>query len=553
MKLVKETYNYLRDSELSKWLIMTNIINNIIFSVVLSDLLINITNDKLHLLPYYLMLKAVQPLIEKYIITKISTDLTNQICKKFVSDKYEIYTSTSYESKILKPYSTFKQAIGPAKFAIYMMIDWGLPNIINLISITFSVFWTFWMKNLVIYFIILCGIFSTFYILYLKPKQMEFTKKDKELRKMRQVMEAKLELNGIPYQYKEVETDEMINYEHNIANYNKDIEIYWNTIMNDSMIMLEYMNISILYFVCNDIKTLLLISLILRQFRSGCQSLMSFMTQYNRYSNDYETMNDIMKDVIINTEPEKKYLSRVNSIIIEHVDIPLGDNYRLAFDPCLKNLEIKQGTKMLIMGPSGFGKSSFIKGLFGLLEKANVKLNEGKGSNYYHTVVDYFQEIKEKMPSSKVSLRDYFRKEPNNDIIKKYLQYGWSTDEHNRILQSIHESNENKHDSSIFSNSHNYDLPINEKLSGGQKSRLIFWQRGYICDTLNKEIIILDEPMPDVDNESYVDNIQRFFKMYNDKTIIMVAHPCECKKKILYPLMNIKLSIKNGMIHQIND
>jgi ABC-type lipoprotein export system ATPase subunit len=157
------------------------------------------------------------------------------------------------------------------------------------------------------------------------------------------------------------------------------------------------------------------------------------------------------------------------------------------------------------------------------------------------------------MPSSKVTIRDYFRKEKDNEVIKKYLLKGWSEDEHNRIFQSIRNSNKSKDQAVIdIPAIHDYDLPINEKLSGGQKSRLILWNRGYITDKLLKEIIVLDEPCPDVDHVNYNDNIQRFFEEYENKVKIMVAHPCECKEKILFPMFDMIIQVgMDGVIRRI--
>ena len=151
------------------------------------------------------------------------------------------------------------------------------------------------------------------------------------------------------------------------------------------------------------------------------------------------------------------------------------------------------------------------------------------------------------MPSSKVSIRDYFKGEKDNDKITQYLLYAWSADELDRIKTSILNSNNNENS---IKDTHIYDLSMNERLSGGQKSRLILWTRGYIVETLQKEIIVLDEPCPDVDFDNYIDNITRFYNKYNYCTIIMIAHLCECKRKAINAdkLFNLELWIENENI-----
>jgi hypothetical protein len=44
------------------------------------------------------------------------------------------------------------------------------------------------------------------------------------------------------------------------------------------------------------------------------------------------------------------------------------------------------------------------------------------------------------MPSSKVSIRDYFKGESRNDIIKEYLLQAWGIEEYDRIINSIKNS-----------------------------------------------------------------------------------------------------------------
>ena len=95
---------------------------------------------------------------------------------------------------------------------------------------------------------------------------------------------------------------------------------------------------------------------------------------------------------------------------------------------------------------------------------------------------------------------------------------------------------------------HEYDLLINEQLSGGQKSRLILWTRGYNVDQNQKDIIILDEPCPDVDFDGYIDNLKRFYKKYDHCAIFLIGHLCECKRKSLGIKFDTELWIENGLI-----
>ena len=74
------------------------------------------------------------------------------------------------------------------------------------------------------------------------------------------------------------------------------------------------------------------------------------------------------------------------------------------------------------------------------------------------------------------------------------------------------------------------------------------WTRGYNVDILNKEIIILDEPCPDVDFDGYIDNLKRFYNKYKHCTIFLVGHLCDCKRNSLAIHFDTELWIENGFI-----
>jgi len=566
MTLLQQSIKYAKSNSLTKYFVTANIFNDIILYIIISDLMVRIAGGEKSWIPYLLGIQAIIPIIKKLIIIPLSTIIVNKISKQYIQDRYELYSKLSYESRVKLTFPSFKQAFSPSNWALCSMFSWGLPNLLGLTSSIVFVFWTFYQKQMLFHFIMLICSFGIFYSMYLRPKQIEFTKKDKKLRKQRHTVQAKIDLNGIPFQYRQVPLDTMVNHECVIADCGKDIEEFWDKIQTDTVLFIEYICIAITWFTMNDITNFLLISFALKQFSSAIQNLMIFMTQFNRLKNDYDTVNDMFKETVIEEEPEKLYLQDVQTITINQVDIPLSDTYGLKLDTSISDLKIQPGTHTLIMGPSGHGKSSFIKGLFGLFEKAKVALNIGMGKNFYHTVADYFQEIKEKMPSSKVTIRDYFKGNPDNEIIKMYLDKAWTEDEQIRIFQAMRNSNKSKKDVAIVVESkdvvidivskdvvidvdskdiiHDYDLPINEVLSGGQKSRILLWLQAYH----DKEIIVLDEPCPDVDHETYEDHVKRFFHENHNKSILMVAHPCECKKKFLFPLFKQLVKVEDGLI-----
>ena len=550
--LINNTYSYIKNNKNSKYFIILTIINDFIIILLSSYIMIKISNGEKNIIPIFLILQGISPIINNFIIQPLIKKISIDIRKKYEEESYLRYYSISFEDKITRQHQNFDQKLMSSMFALTLNFSWGLPNLINLISSFSSVFLTFLQKGLILQFGLAVLLFCISYKTFVESKQNNFTLADKLFRKIRHKISEKIYLDGISFQYKELTPHYMIKLK-NIISSNEEVnELNWQKIMAVTNFNAEVISIIICYFTMNNTSDFILISMNMTQLSRSIQKLTSFTTQYNKYYNDWETMEEFWKNTTVKEEPSKLYLSTIpnNKFEITDVLIKLG-NYNLRLDPNFTDFNICKKSKILLEGPSGHGKSSFIKSLFGLFDNCLIKLNHGEGKNYHHLIADYFQEIKEKMPSSKVSIRDYFKGEKNNDIITQYLLYAWSSDELDRISTSILNSNNDDININInIKDTHIYDLSINERLSGGQKSRLILWTRGYIVETLQKEIIVLDEPCPDVDFDNYIDNITRFYNKYKHCTIIMIAHLCECRRKAINAdkLFNLEIWIENGII-----
>jgi len=311
---------------------------------------------------------------------------------------------------------------------------------------------------------------------------------------------------------------------------------------------------AVIYIASNDIITFMLIMISMNKLSSAINGLSNFMTMYQRVNSDFNIFKEFW---LTDLDFEKDFVKLSvydHSLEIDDIDIKRGD-YNIKNDPNLGKINFYPSIKVLIQGPSGHGKSTFLKGIFGLI-KSSINFSYGSGIQYYHSVSDYFQEIKERMPSSKVSLRNYFKEEQNNEVIRYYLLQAWGEKEYGRIIDSIKSKKESDTNSETdllitIDQLHEYDLLINEKLSGGQKSRLILWTRGYNVDQNNKEIIILDEPCPDVDFDGYIDNLKRFYQKYNHCAIFLIGHLCDCKRKSLDIKFDMELWIEDGIIRSV--
>lgn len=573
--MLKTTLKYANQSPLTKYYILIILILDIIVDTYSSDLMVKIASGNMSLIPQFLIISYITSLIKNIIFAPICAKITNTIREKCIIDNYNKYEKLHSDDIVTRPFNEFFNKLVNYSFAIMMTFDWGFSNIIFLSSTFCSITWTFFQKGLIIHLSITLLIFSVFYYYYIRNKQNMFTLQDKKIRQERERIKSLVQLLGLTFEKKEISSEIMINEENKMCENDLKNELEWINIMTINNLSIGTLKILIVYFgyMSNNLGTFLLISLSMNRLSEAISELNRFVTQYNRYNNDYENMIDFWDGAIEESQPEKYWLSNQIKITVTGICIPIGNNdnslklsnnFNEINSPKLSNesgyisskikyipeLVLEMGMNILIEGPSGSGKSRLVKKLFDLIKDGDAIWSHGSGRNYYHCVVEYFQEIKEKMPSSKVSIRNYFRNESDNDVITFYLKEAWGKD-YERIMATIIKASENY--STISMNNHPFDLPINEKLSGGQKSRLIFWTRGYVADYYSKECIILDEPMPDVDFDGYIDNITRFFTKYSNQIIIMVGHLCECKRikmKNNGVHFDMELWVENGVIHR---
>ena len=426
------------------------------------------------------------------------------------------------------------------------MITWGCETLISLGSSTISLFLMVYVKSLFKEFFVVIISYGLFYHFVLTKLQTRYSKYVKNEQKKRYHARAVIQLKGVSFQYREDSTDDMISLYDIIEKTNYNSGKSWDNIGNINTIFLAVVSFLYQYYTINNVGMFLLLSIAIKSLTSSVEAFNHFNTQFERMKVDYSSFMDIYNDTTSCEDPPKQIVG-TEKFHIKKVEICRG-NYIIKLDPKFDNFVLVSGMKVLIEGPTGMGKSSLLKGLFGLLKDSTIDIRKSdnsivQGNSLYRNCADYFQEIKERMPTSLITLRDFFKNEQDNYIIRQYLLNAWNDEEHDRILEQIKSKNPD-----IGDYTHPYDMYIHEALSGGQKSRLILWNRAYIA--VDREIIILDEPIVDVDYDKYIQQLNLFFERYKHKIIFMIGHLCECKRKMMNvnTIFNMEIYVENGQI-----
>lgn len=222
--------------------------------------------------------------------------------------------------------------------------------------------------------------------------------------------------------------------------------------------------------------------------------------------------------------------------------------------------DIKYNSKILIVGESGSGKTTFVKALLGKIK--GIELDYGKPENFTHQIIEFFQNIKEKLPTRKITTRQLFDNGTNSQIteaLKITNSYEWimklTKQEKTRKISKSFVYNlfgwQTSYGNVIENcdNIHPFDIEINERHSGGEKTKLALATRIYrLLKDPNIKMLILDEPEQGLDPEIAYKIIQNIFDRFSDKIVIIISHLEKIREKYQW---DMEFKIEGGIMNQI--
>jgi len=194
-------------------------------------------------------------------------------------------------------------------------------------------------------------------------------------------------------------------------------------------------------------------------------------------------------------------------MLIDICDLTLGYDTKIVFKGL--SMQIKEKDYICIVGENGTGKSTFLKGLLGLLKtkKGTIKY-EALSKNE----VGYLPQIKQNQREFPASVYEV--------VISGTLSQTWkpfyTKKEKNLAFESMKTMEiENLKNESF------------KELSGGQMQRVLIARA--LCAT--NRILVLDEPMASLDKKT-TNSLYKAIKKINDKgiAVLLVTHEYESAK-----------------------
>ncbi len=279
-------------------------------------------------------------------------------------------------------------------------------------------------------------------------------------------------------------------------------------------------------YIHNGIITIgefMLFNSIVYYFTEPLKNILDFEPNISHIKNIYTRINDLLiyKN---NIENESNLILKGDVKVFN-----LAYSYN-GIDTLFSNINfnIKYGSKYLIYGKSGFGKSTIFKIMLKYLEEYNGEIYINNinlkdiNSNTIHNSFTY------------VSQNSYIK----NDSIKNNIVYyrNISDEDYEKILHicnlvKLRDNNKLRNNFIIEDNGFN--------ISGGERQKIVL-ARSLLK---NSNYIILDEALSEVDVNEEKEILKRIFNIYKDKTIIYVSH-----KKEIIELFKEKYEIRKEIV-----
>jgi len=258
----------------------------------------------------------------------------------------------------------------------------------------------------------------------------------------------------------------------------------------------------IISFVVEDISLFPKLFIVFNNFNRALASTSSFFNEWQTMQDDLQKVDDFWAEKTFCEKPEQRQLSKT----VEKITIKHGDHIR-------------------IIGPTGSGKTTFAKGIFGWLSGLSM---DGMSDllAFNDDIAMMRQNIREITPFEKTTIRQLFYDEKDDA----------------KINDRLAETNADTWVRTIMKG--DLDKLIGNKISGGQKTQICLAITLYKMHKNRSNWLILDEPEQGVDTEQVPDILRKIFEKYSEKTILIITHMCDCQIRQLGILKTINVENK---------
>ena len=432
----------------------------------------------------------------------------------FIESSIQHYSNLSKKTRSANPAYNYIKFLKEAGWSINNLIDWGFFAIGSMIGQSMSACILLFIFNLEIidYVVLPIAIVIAFYVI--RKLQKLLTEKQQENRNLEEKNTDLEQLNANKIQNGDITANEICQFLLKpILNENRFVRPLYNYIGCTLDIALELVALAYAIYLPND-RAFLAKLVLIRTISSALNSVTRFLSQYNRYCNDYLQYRKHYDKQLEYDELHDLLPIPQEGLHITKVSIQRSENYSIQGD----EITMGPGTHILVQGPSGSGKTSWVDALRGSID--GVTLSQGVPANYAHLIWMHAQSCSSLVQLTSVSLADLFETNDTSSFerIQKLLGIVFEASELRRILDNISEENP-------------FQTKIDGKLSGGQQARIFIAFSLWQIEKKQSRIAIFDEVESALDPGNRVAVLQNLYGYLKDHNIaaIWITHMCQCE------------------------
>jgi ABC-type multidrug transport system fused ATPase/permease subunit len=462
----------------------------------------------------FCMVRILEHLIDVFrdcFLLRLATRLQNIFLKNGLSH----YASLSKPSRLSNPAYNFVKFLQEASWAINHLVEWGLYAMGSMVGQSVSagillfVFELEWVDYIVLPIAIAIAVFV------IRKLQKLLTERQQIARDIGETTTDLEQLKAINLQNGDIGAKEISKFLLKSIHYdNCFVRPLYKYIGCTLDIALELVALAYAIYLPND-RAFVAKLVLIRTISSALNSVTHFMSQYNRYCNQYLKYRKHFDQTDLLYDEHNELLPiPQQGLQITNVSIQRSKNYSIQGG----EIRIGLGTHILVQGPSGAGKTSLVDALRGFIP--GVSLSNGVPGNYSHEICMHAQSCASLVQLTSVSLADLFGTTNKQDFenIRELLCIVFQKSELRHILNNI-------------SKEEPFQTKIEGKLSGGQQARIFIVLTLWNLEKRSSKIAIFDEVESALDPGNRVAILQKLYTHLKSRNIaaIWITHMCQCE------------------------
>lgn len=438
------------------------------------------------------------------LIKKRTMKISQDACYDYKKYKLCDYRDNiSQESKEIMGIGIYAEKVENLCGRIDGVMEHFIPNLITTLSSFSITIFTFGKTDLWILIIVISIQLASLYLFYI-PTIILLDETNIKFKKMRRKAINWRSFALYNYDMGFEDYTNIENQDSIIIGTHKDFTHMTNNASN----IVSYTNIItlgiVLLLVSHNIKAVIVIVTGLTTDINGIIGCASWLLNVDVIVGEFYDMEN---KFIRREKPIQKSLD--DTFVIDEIKIKRGKR-EICYGVLNKKIHIRQGSRCLIRGSSGHGKSTFFKALCGQL--AGVQVNGEDSGHFMDNIISLGQSSGSFLKFNELSLTEIFCTSDEN-IIVKFCKMVMLEDWLNKLKIDAGKNFMNQ----------------TVKLSGGESQRLTIGYKLFQAEKLNKPIIALDEPECGTDlfdtnsNDGY-EMIKRISEGFKKTTIIIISH-----------------------------